>query len=437
MTFSKHFVRGLALSALTVGLAGSVSAQNGTNFHVMSNGADVIYGSIGAGGSSIGGADGIGHWMDGNSLRGNQITLLGDYGYRQQGWLTSQCVLGPPIVGLAIKFPLITIIEFDGTNANDQDVFTRLGCAPGSGGALAGVTTAGFLPYGAPAGTSASFLLSGLPSGLGLPSSTTILIPNGGLVPSSNGGTATIIAAAQVAEGLPIASTGFCWIVSFGWLPSALVSADNIDGWWEWLTSSPDNNQYWNMSNDELNVFSSNTVATAAGVTGAFNFFGTLEYEFYSKTVDPSMNEVLAPVGFQGTGPYYTSPTIGGVNAGGDMGQHGGVSLGSAGGASNPVTGLPAQDLGLSGALSSFGWASWNNDTRLTPIPGSFPHGLGAGGLRPVRRPAADCWHHGHRRSLDRHASWFRHPRGRRVAPGLHPPLPDPPDSQRCHDGRW
>ena len=373
MTFDKHF-RAVACGALVVGLGATAAAQNGTNWRVLSNGLDAVYAGLGAGGTQTT-ADGIGAWVDGNDLRGNHVTGLGVPGYRQVAFFTSECVLGaPPAVSL--NFPAITFTEFDGRNNNAQDIWVRPDCAVG--GAPTGVTTGGVLPYGLSPGASANFLLTALPTGAGLPSSTVQLLPNNGLVPSSNGGTATLIAAA--AASLPIASTGFCWAVRFTWTPTALQSLDHVDGWWFWQTNSANGNQYWAMSNDELNMFQSNTVALDGGATGLVAFFSSTEYDTYDLTRDPSLNHAVAPVGFNGAGVYYATTSYGVINpafnpnGGGDLGRHGGTALGSGtpvGGVINPNTGLGTQDPAGSptaGLLPTFGFQSWGNES----LPGQF-----------------------------------------------------------------
>ena len=362
MTFAKHFVRGLAVSAIAVGLSATAPAQNGTNWHTFSNGLDALYIGVGGGSGQVGGADGIGTWVDGNDLRGNYITGLGTYGYRQVAFYTSECVLGAP-PALAINFPAILFIEYDGRNSNRQDIFTRPTC---TGGIPDGTTTGGALPYGLSPGASANFFISGLPSGAGLPSGTAVLIPNNGLAPASNGGTATIIAAATA--NLPIASTGFCWNVEFTWTPSALLSIDNVDGWWHWQTNSVNNNQYWSISNDELNSYSSNTVGLAGGQTGLQAFFGSTEYEWHSLSRDPVMNSALNPAGINGAGPYYAASTpASNPNGGWDVGRHGAVSITGLGGTTNPITGQGTQDPAGSpaGGVPTYGYMYWDTDGAL------------------------------------------------------------------------
>jgi hypothetical protein len=364
----KQFTR-VASFALVLGLSATPAlAQNGSNFNVLSNNFDVIYGGLGAGGGQVAGVDGFGVWVSGEIIRGNTLTTLGDFGYREANWRESLCVLGAPIPTLGLDFPVIVSVEMDGVNPYGAgNVFTYPAC--GTAGPFPLGNSAGFAPYGAPAGSSANFLLSGLPSGVGFPSATTVLLPNNGLVPSSNGGTATIIAAAS--SKLPIASTGFCWVVQFGWAPSALASLDDINGWWTWRTNGVDGNQYWGMSNDEMNVWQSNTVFTDGGQTGLIAFFSNLDYEYHSAAVNPVTNPALAPAGAAGTGLYYATgagvPNSGSSGNGGfDLGRHTGLSLNGTGGTVNPNTGLGNQDPAGSptpGIVPTLGFTTWNNAT--------------------------------------------------------------------------
>lgn len=372
MTFGKHLLRGAALSALAIGLTTSTaSAQaNGSNYDVYSNGLDVVY--IGIGNQPGGG---LGSWVNGEDMKGTVMTALGDWGYRQIGWRESACVLGADpgaggtVGGLAILWPNIAFVEMDGRNGHVGDVFTNPLCVAS---VIPGITSGGFVPYGFPSTTgigaaSFNFLLAGYPSGAGF-ASLTLLLPNGGLVPSSHGGTATLVANTGLA-GLLINSTGFCWVVDFNWLPSALVSLDDVDGWWHYMHNSPDANQYWGMSSDEANTWQSNSVGfDGAGLQA---FFANLDYEYHSKSVDPTANVALAPTGFGGAGTYYsTTVDAGGGNptvpgAGFDLGRHTAWSATGTGGSLNPNTGLGNQDplgAGIPALSPTIALATWNNE---------------------------------------------------------------------------
>lgn len=348
------------VAAFLLALALEIPAQANGNWHTLSNGMDAVYVGIGGGAGQVGGTDGIGSWIDGNELRGNHVTPLGEFGYRQVSFFTSECVLGAP-PAISLNYPLIVFFEYANRNNNRQDVFTRPSCA--AGGLPLGTTSGGALPYGLSPGASASFFLLPVSSATGSPSMAKIMIPNNGLLPTSNGGTATIIAAASA--DLSIASTGFCWTVQFTWLPSALLSMDHVDGWWFWQVNSIHNNQYWAMSTDELNAYSSNTVAVTGGGTALATFFGSTEYEWHSISRDPTLNTALNPAGFHGGGSYDSATTTAPINPNGgwDVGRHGAVSLSGLGGAINPHTGLGTQNPSATpfGGVPTLGYMSWDN----------------------------------------------------------------------------
>ena len=373
---NKRFTRTVAMAALVAGISTPAFAQNGENFLVLSNGFDVIYGGLGAGGAQTA-TDGFGEWVGGEDMRGNTMTSLGDYGYRQIGWRESMCVLGAPIAGLGMKFANIAVIEMDGVNPFIADnTFNEPSCAT----PFACLTSTA-AAYGAPAGSSASFILLGFPSAAGLPSSAISLAPNNGLVPSSNGGTATLLAVATAS--LPIASTGFCWGVHFNWTPSAVPSLDDTNGWWTWRQNSPDNNQYWGISNDEMNIHQSSTVFLDGGATAIAAFFGQLNYEAHYTSPNPSTNVALSPSGSNGTGTYYAigagTPGSGSsANGGFDMGRHSGLSHTGTGGGINVITGVGNQDPAGSptaGLIPTLGLVTMNNSP--SSLPGTLRNHLG------------------------------------------------------------
>lgn len=357
----------------TLALGAALAAQeNGSNFDVMHNGIDVIYAGVGAGGDQQWN-DGLGSWMAGEDMKGTVQTSLGDWGYRQAGWRESVCVphagTGP---SLEIVLPLITFVELDGRNGHRPDVFTAPRCASTG---IPGLTSGGLVPYGVPttlgvATPSASFLFTHIPSALLGPGvSSFLLLPNGGLTPGGHGGAADLIAVG--AFNLGIASTGFCWTLQFDWLPSALVSLDDIDGWWRYAQTSPHENQYWALSNDELNAWQSRTIATDAGFSALQAFSANVDFAWHSLQVDPSVNVALQPAGFHDAGPYYTTTVDasggnpGVAGAGFDLGRHVAWSQSGTMGATNPVTGLTTQDPAGSptpGLVPSLGIATWNNE---------------------------------------------------------------------------
>jgi len=367
MTFSK-FTRGLTYGALAAGLTlTGVMAQNGTNYHVLVSTTETIFGGIGAGGTQTA-ADGMLTMIPGEDLKGSHtVAFSGDFGYRNPQFREMMCVLNNPVGGgqLALNFPGIVFVEMDGLNGNVPSIVTNPACAAPSfplGG------TAGFIPYGLSPGASASFILSLLPSVAGLPSGTVVLLPNNGLVPSA-GGTATLIAAA--AATLPINSTGFCWGVQFTWIPSSLASLDDVDSWAHYVVNSPDGNQYWLMSDDELNIWQSWSVVVDAGATATLGLFANDDYGLVMSTVETSTSAALAPSGQTATGVYYaqTENVINefGVaalnpNGGFDVGRGShAISLKGHAGVPNPTSGLGNQEPSLTGVLPSLGFATWDN----------------------------------------------------------------------------
>jgi len=390
MTFASNLSRGLTLGALAMGLTlSSVNAQNGTNFHVLSNGLDVIYGGLGAGGAQTKG-DGIGTWVAGEDCRGSHLTVLGDFGYRNSRFREMSCPLNNPSVGtLGIKWGGLYFFEIDGLNANNQAIFLNPSCPkPGPSFPLG---TSGFINYGVGPGSSFSFALLNLGAGIGPVPSADIIVPNNGLVPSSSGGTITLTGFASNVN-IGINSSGFCWGVQFTWIPSAVPYLDDIDGIWHYAITSPDNNQYWGFSNDEMNIWQSNTIVSDGGVSAFFQLTPNLDYDMFLTTVEPNTNATLAPRGINLTGPYYAqvdnvwNENMGIVNPNGgfDVGRgSSAISFSGTAGVANPGTGLGNQNVNNNpGTVSTLGFATWDNggdhngSVRLTwmtiDIPGAL-----------------------------------------------------------------
>jgi hypothetical protein len=373
MTFAKNLSRGIALGALAAGLTlSSAAAQgNGTNYHVLSSDSDILYIGVGAGGSTTP-QDGIGTWMPGEDMRGSHLVAFsGDFGYRNPQWRENACIFDfAPGTGF-IGFSGLIFMEFDGMNANRPAVFTKPFCTPGAASAF---FSTGLIPYGGgnPAYVSSySFLFSLLPSGLpGIPSSNVVLLPDEGLIGTSGAnGTATIIAAG--AAELPIASTGFCWGVQFTWTPSALAFTDDIDGMWHYALNSTAGNQYWDLSNDELNLWQSYTLATTGGNTGVFAFTPNVDYQLLMSSSEPSTAAALAPLGVAQSGPYYTqTENVGAFNPNGgfDVGR-GSHALSTSGlkGVINPNTGVANQNPAATGLgyFKTLGFVTWDNGGDL------------------------------------------------------------------------
>jgi len=355
--------RGVFPLLVVLVLAAAPRAQNGSNYHVLTNGGDVTFRGVGAGGAQVAPFDCLATFVAGEELRGAHVVQWsGDFGYRQQGFVEQVCV---PVAGpgtLAIKFPAVMFLELDGLNGNAPVVFTNPQCSSPS----FPLGTSGFVPYGTPPGSTASFLFKIFPSGAGIASGITSIIPNNGLVPSA-GGTSTLIAAAAMT--LPITSTGFCWGVAFRWIPTALSSLDDNDGWMHSVSISPDLNQYWMFSDNEQNLWQSQTVASDAGATALRLFFANDDYALTFVDADPVTLATLAPRA--GATPYSAwtanvSNEYGVVmnpNGGFDVGRgSSAISFSGHAGVPNPATGVGNQDPTLGpGTVPTLGFATWDN----------------------------------------------------------------------------
>ncbi len=347
----------LALCATTTPLR----AQNGSNYHALTNGGDVAYFGIGAGGAQAP-ADGLGTWVDGEDLRGSRLTQLGDFGYRMHGFTEWMCVFGPdPGGGLDIDFSLVLFLELHGLDPNTPPVFTNPACTTPS----FPLGASGIVPYGLAPGTSASFVLAAVPSSVG---SGAVLVPNGGLLPSTAGGTVAL-AGGVAGISLPINSTGFCWAVNFTWTPSALALHDDIDGLWHWVGNSPDGNQYWTLSSNEQNLWQSFSVGSDTSLATTKVLTANVDYALNFDALEPVTLATLAPRA--GVTPYsawttYVGNEYGVVlhpNGGFDVGRGSeAISISGTAGVPNPVTGVGNQDPSLApGTLATLGFATWDN----------------------------------------------------------------------------
>jgi hypothetical protein len=388
----RTFRCGAVTASLVLGflISGAAHAQNGSNYHVLTNGTDAAFFGIGAGGTQTA-ADGLGTFIAGEDLRGSHVTALGDFGFRNPSFTEDACVFNAPAGGgaLALKFPLISFTELDGLNGNAPAIFTNPACTVPS----FPLGTSGFVAYGTGPGSTASFVLTGLPSAVGLPS-VTVLLPNNGFVPSA-GGAATLLGVASAS--LPIGSTGFCWQVTFNWVPSAVPTLDDIDGLWHYVVNSPDNNQYWAFSDNEQNIWQSQTVATDAGLTAVLGFFANDDYGLQITSSEPDTVATLAPRPGQDFAATIVnvSNEFGAVvnpNGGFDAGRgSAAISFSGKAGVPNPATGLGNQDPTAGpGTVGTLGFATWDNggdhdgSVRLVWLSFDF---LGAAGGNPVNDP--------------------------------------------------
>jgi len=289
------------------------------NYFPLNNGFDVTYIGVGAGGQE-GPDDGLGTWIPGEELKGNtRVASTGDFGFKMTGFREQVCFVhdvGPPSGN--IEFPNIAFVEFDGRNAHDPDVFTTpvdAGCV----GYPIEPLPATAAPYGLSPGAAVSFLIDSPPASTGLDPDWPILLPNNGLAFPNNGGTATLIAAFEDVE-LAVPTGASCWEVQFE-LVTSVVSLDDVDGWWHYVRSAPDNNQYFNMSDDELNVWQSQTVGTYQDATGLETFGSSVDYCLMLLSKDPTTHAALAPVGHRQSGSYYSTSVPSNPNSGFDVGR--------------------------------------------------------------------------------------------------------------------
>jgi len=375
MTFANGLARGIALTALALGSLGVASAQNGSNYHVLSNGVEGFFIGIGGGGTQTD-LDGIGNFIPGEDVRGSLRVdpdgagaLLPQFCYRQAGWRETWCILTPGVIsGLTqYQFPGLYFIELDGLNANNNVVFLRPVCTT--------PITASFLAYGTGPSSTASFVLAAV-SAL----SQTVLLPNNNLVSTGTPvGTATIVALATVA---PTNIASGCYVQTFFWAGSAIPYLDNIDALWHYTVNSPDLNQYWAFSVDEMNLTRSNTLVTDAGITALFAFDSVVDYSTHQITREAQTTAILGPHGIAQDGAYYAWTENmtggGGPNFGFDVGRGsraisfsglGGVKVAPfLGGLGNGAQD-PAYDLNPP-STKTMGFATWDNKLGAG-VPGS------------------------------------------------------------------
>lgn len=373
MTFANGLARGLAVTAFALGITGVVSAQNGTNYHVLNNNGDVVLLGIGAGGTQTP-TDGIGTFVPGEDCRGSlQVDFGGTLGiqfsYRNTAFRENVCVFTPGVVSgvLHLEFDGIYFIELDGLNANNNVVFTRPVCTT--------PITASFLQYGLGPSSTVSFVAAAT-SALG--PTQTVILPDNGLVAAT--GTATIVGAGT---GTTAAVASGCYVVQFTWNASALPFLDNIDGIWHWCVNSADDNQYYIMSDDEMNLTRSNTILLDGGGTALVAFFAVVDYDMHWATLEAGTLAILGNHGIEQNGPYYAQTENmsggGGPNFGFDAGRGSrAISFSGLGGVKVPPglggLGNGAQDPAYGGGTAkTLGFATWDNK------PNSGVLGVGSG----------------------------------------------------------
>src|SRR5688500_3571864 len=99
MNAARRLVASIFLGVVLV--PAEAAAQNGTNSHVLSNGADATLSGVGAGGAQTA-ADGLGFYVSGEDLRGSlQVDPDGggplglQFSYRSVSFSESVCMFGP------------------------------------------------------------------------------------------------------------------------------------------------------------------------------------------------------------------------------------------------------------------------------------------------------------------------------------------------------
>jgi len=386
---------GARLALAIAVLAAAVAAQNGSSFHVLSNGFDVVVAGVGAGTFSdpdgvpgsgdelVAGPDGgLGYWVPGEDLSGATVTAaFGTFGYRIAGWREQVCVLTAGLnttgAGVVIGYPHVSFHEHVSANANCPTCFTNPLCSTAAPGALLPSSQG----YPGPC-----FALSGVPSAFG-PSSLVVLVPDTTLGLSTNP-IYVLAAANDTYLDIPDASLGLCWIVEFGWAPSALPLQDGIEGLWTYRRNAPDGNQYWGLSNDEVGLWNSCTwsLLTDLGAGGQIVLTHPANQDYTSHLVsrDATTSAALAPAGFHGTAnPFYDGPIPNGqaapgsgldANQGFDVGRGArAIALSGTGGAAGPLgTGNqalvnnPPNSLGVGANLTTLGFSSYDDPPRGT-----------------------------------------------------------------------
>ena len=287
-------VAGLALDA---GLA----AQNETNWHPQSNGFDGIYLGLGLGAGTATNTDGVGKWIPGEDLRGSRRAAFSrDFSFKVTDLLIPHCLLGASGSGQGAWNPVITGWEYDGRNANRPDVFTNPTST--SPGLVMGSATGA--PLGDPPGTTASILAVGVPTYL---NPVTVFLPNNGLVPTSTGGTVSLVAVfgGPASATLP---TG-CYNFQVGAVTTIAASTDDIDGWWVWHVdqSTGGSTNYYGFSFNEQDLWQSGTLHGLDGGNGVLGFPATTEWSLHVASLEAGSTAALAPAASaaHGAGTYY------------------------------------------------------------------------------------------------------------------------------------
>jgi len=362
--------------AIALGVIAARGSAQGFNYYVLTNGFDAMYLGVGAGGNQLA-ENGLGTWIAGEDLRGSHLTQTGDFGFRINGYREVVCLTQAPWV---VEFRGTVFVELNGLNGNSQQIFTSPACTTPSfplGNAN------GIIPYGMVPGSLTSFLMASPPSGT-LPPGSTILLPDNGL--SLGTGTADIVFSTQDIA-IPVPPGPDCYVMQFTVFPSTEL-LDDIDGLWHYVLNSDNDNQYWALSTNEMNIWQSNTVGTDGPLDQLIVFPPNVDYDLLLATPEPVTVATLAPRGLGGGGAYYAQVenvrNQNGVslnpNGGFDVGRgSAAISFSGTAGVPNFISGFGNQNqANAPGTVTTVGFATWDNggdgngSVRLTWISYDF-----------------------------------------------------------------
>jgi hypothetical protein len=299
-------------------------------------------------------------------------TLGVQFSYRDIKFRESLCLFAPGTFSgtLNYQFDGLLFTEFDGMNGNANPVFTNPVCTT--------VMPSVAAPYGSWALSTNSFVLFGLPTGIGatgVPSSALMLGPNSGIVTSAGAagpGTATIVAAAGGVVSGNLAQSG-CYVVQFTWTPTAVQFLDKIDGLWKYNLNSDELNQYWMMSTDEMSAWQSQSFGTDGDVGFVYTLPAFVDYAIHLASVEANTSASLAANGYSQNGTYYAQTenmAFGGP--GFDVGRgSSAITFDGSGGVKTGVAfgglGNGNQDPAYGGAAPQLGFVTWDNKDSAAP----------------------------------------------------------------------
>lgn len=330
-------------------------------FVPLNNGFEVIATGIGAGGAATA-TDGLGYWVPGEDLHGATTSpATGDFSFAFAGFRELVCILDPGASSNLVAFPHISFYEVP-DSANCPTCFDNPVCASGVGSAL----LSSVIGY-----PSSCFVLLPVPSAF-----TPSILPSAGfdvLVPGVGSSLQIIAALNGVSFPIPscVASGVGCFVTQFHWQPSVLSLTDDLGGLWSYRQNSPYGNQYWGLSNDEVNVWKSNTWVLLGDQSAVLILPANADYAAHLLTTGATTTAALAPAGNNGSAnPYYAGPLPNGMgldpNQGFDVGRGArAIALSGSGGAKGPL-GFGNQDPANNPQVVSptLGFLTWDASTQ-------------------------------------------------------------------------